>query len=88
MVWECKTADPTGVPARQLAIIYGETPAGFLQVFPKKPARPAPLHPGRTYFMGATGSEIDYRAVFALPVESPGVRLRGTVPRSRDGSEK
>ncbi len=67
-VWELRSEKMEGVPARMLAIIYGELPPGFLQVTPAKGARARPLVPGRTYYVGAVGPSSVYRIVFALPV--------------------
>ncbi|MCG8404311.1 MAG: hypothetical protein MI923_03840 [Phycisphaerales bacterium] len=83
LLWEIRSTDPDGCSARQLAIVYGDVPAGFYQVAPEENARPARLRSGRTYYVGATGTSSVYRAVFALPVarlgmpvESSGVQRR------------
>ncbi|MFQ5429664.1 MAG: hypothetical protein ACE5E1_05065 [Phycisphaerae bacterium] len=71
-LWELRSTDPGGEPARRLTFVYGEVPPGFFQVFPADDARPKPLRPGRTYFVGATGPASTFRAVFALPVGRSG----------------
>lgn len=72
-VWELESVDKAGVPARNLAIIYGEVPGGFTQTYPGNDARPGRVVPGKTYFVGATGpNEETYRAIFALPVDPLG----------------
>ncbi len=67
-LWDIKSIDEAGVPARELGIVYGEVPPGFAQVSPEQDARPKPLVGGRMYFVGATGPESVYRTVFALPI--------------------
>jgi len=69
-VWEIETVAPGGVPARDLAVIYGHVPEGFAQNRPPH-ASPPPLVRGRTYFVAAGGSESVYRMVFALPAYRP-----------------
>jgi hypothetical protein len=68
LLWRLEATDPEGVPARELTIVYGETPDGFSQVDPSGNVRPRPLTRGRVYFVGATGRGSVFRAVFALPV--------------------
>lgn len=68
LLWKLDATDPDGVAARELAIVYGETPDGFFQAEPPGNARPKSLTRGRVYFVGATGPEAVFRAVFALPV--------------------
>ncbi len=68
LLWKLDATDPGGVAARDLAIVYGETPDGFFQANPPGNARPRPLTRGRVYFVGATGPDSAFRAVFALPV--------------------
>lgn len=68
-LWELRSASTGGEAARQLAIVYGEVPPGFVQVTPDKSAKPAPLVQGRTYFVAAGGPSSVYRIVFALPVD-------------------
>jgi len=72
-IWEIETSDPTGVPAADLVIPYGELPRGFVQITP--PDRgPRPLRRGETYYIGATGpDDAVWRAVFALPVSRYGI---------------
>lgn len=67
-VWELRSETMDGVPARKLAIIYGEPPPGFVQVTPAKGTHVRALVPGRTYYVGAVGPTAVYRIVFALPV--------------------
>lgn len=72
-MWEIEAADSKGLEANQLAIIYGDVPAGFVQTHPPNDARPRKLTQGRTYFVGATGPEGEiFRAIFALPVGPEG----------------
>lgn len=66
--WELRAIEPPGVPARQLAFVYGEVPKGFYQVYPQQDAKPQPLRIGEIYLVGATGTVTDYQASFALPV--------------------
>lgn len=73
-LWELKSTDPAGVPARRLAIVYGDVPPGFTQVHPEGVSRPKALLPGRSYYVGATGPVSIYRVVFALPVAASAVR--------------
>ncbi len=69
-IWQLQTETLSGQPARQLAIIYGEVPRGFSQVFPSDNAAPKPLERGRNYFVAAGGPKQVYKAVFALPVDA------------------
>ncbi|MFQ5412539.1 MAG: hypothetical protein ACE5EC_09570 [Phycisphaerae bacterium] len=71
--WELKAVEPSGAPARDLAIVYGEVPNGFYQVFPEKNAKPRSLRAGEIYWVGATGSDTTYHATFALPVDRFGI---------------
>jgi len=68
LLWKLEATDPDGVPAQELAIVYGETPDGFFQADPSGNVRPRALTRGRVYFVGATGRGSVFRAVFALPV--------------------
>lgn len=68
-LWEIETIDQKGVPARQLAIVYGEVPEAFVQNHPPNNARPKPMVPGRSYFVAATGPNDEvFRTVFAVPI--------------------
>ena len=80
--WELESDDPHGVPARQLAIIYGEPPPGFHQITPKDSARPAALELGRTYYVAAAGPKSIYRMVFALPLDTLEAIRGGRFPRT------
>jgi len=72
-LWEIESSDPSGVPAADLVIPYGELPRGFVQLTPSD-RRPRPLRRGVTYYIGATGPEnAVWRAVFALPVSRYGI---------------
>jgi len=77
-LWEIRTTDPDGLAAHRLAIIYGQIPPGFYQVVPDDNAHPPPLRAGRNYFVGATGPDATFRAVFALPIQA------GTAPPPPD----
>ncbi|MEK6644888.1 MAG: hypothetical protein AABZ08_13375 [Planctomycetota bacterium] len=74
LVWQLAATDG-GADARGFAIVYGEPPRGFEQVFPEKSERPKPLVRGRTYFMAAGGKSAVYRMVFALPQDPLEVHL-------------
>lgn len=68
VVWQLRSADAVGVQTRELAIVFGEVPMGFAQVFPAQELSPEKLKAGRTYYVGATGPKDErYKAVFALP---------------------
>ncbi|QDV89040.1 hypothetical protein RAS2_01010 [Phycisphaerae bacterium RAS2] len=67
-VWQLAAESAEGVPARELAIVYGELPRGFVQTVPTS-GRPPRLMEGRTYYVGAGGPRSVYRIVFALPLE-------------------
>lgn len=67
LVWQLAATEGGGAEARGFAIVYGEPPRGFEQVFPEKGERPRPLIRGRTYFVAAGGGSNVYRMVFALP---------------------
>src|ERR1043166_4030710 len=80
-VWELEAGDPGGVRARQLAIIYGEPPAGFHQITPKDNGHPAALAIGRTYYVAAAGPRSVYRMVFSLPQYTIEAIRGGPIPR-------
>lgn len=67
-IWQLEAADELGRPARDLAIIYGQVPAGFVQTFPEDGLRPRMLATRRTYFVAAGGADSLYKMVFAMPV--------------------
>jgi hypothetical protein len=69
-MWELRSTNPAGLPARHLAIIYGRVPPGFYQILPNDNATPAALRKGRLYYVGATGPEAAFRTVFSLPIDS------------------
>ena len=69
-VWELESDDARGVPARQLALIYGQVPPGFHQITPSGSVKAPVLLSGRTYFVAAGGPRSIYRIVFALPVDA------------------
>lgn len=86
-VWELRSTDPSGLPARRLAIIYGQVPSGFYQVLPSENVAPAALRKGRLYFVGATGPKAGFRTVFALPIGprgSPGSSNSSPQAKSHD----
>lgn len=68
-VWQLQADDSLGVPARQLAFVYGQIPPGFIQIFPDNAARPKALKPARNYFVAAGGPKAVFKMVFAVPVE-------------------
>lgn len=83
-LWEIETDDPTGVPAADLKIPYGELPRGFKQLSPSN-RRPRALRPGETYYVGATGPDnAVWRAVFALPVGRYGIQPQPDWLREED----
>jgi len=87
-VWELRSTDPSGLPARQLAIIYGRVPSGFYQVVPDENAAPKALRHGRIYYVGATGPKAVFRTVFSLPISPQELpKPSKPVPRTsaRDG---
>lgn len=67
-IWQLRSEDSEGQPARELAIIYGRLPPGFVQEFPAGSTAPVPLQRGRTYYVAAGGPRAVYRMVFALPI--------------------
>ncbi len=67
-VWQLAAESAEGVPAKELAIVYGERPRGFVQTVPTS-GRPPRLMEGRTYYVAAGGPRSVYRIVFALPLE-------------------
>lgn len=71
LLWQLQAADDFGQLARNLAFVYGQVPSDWSQTFPAEGAKPKPLVPGRSYYVGAGGPEYVYRVVFALPL-SPG----------------
>ncbi len=72
-VWELEALDKQGVAARELAIVYGEVPKGFVQKHPGGDVRPGRLIPGKTYYVGATGPGDEvFRTIFALPMDPLG----------------
>jgi len=73
-VWQLEATGSRGEAARELAIVYGEAPAGFRQVFPEKAEKPKPLQRGRMYFVAAGGRSTVYRMVFSLPMDPLEVR--------------
>ncbi|MBX3396896.1 MAG: hypothetical protein KF841_16195 [Phycisphaerae bacterium] len=77
-LWEIEAVEKSGVQAKHLAIVYGQTPAGFVQNYPPRDARPRKLTQGRTYFVGATGPNNEiFRTIFALPVGPMGRPVEG-----------
>ena len=67
LVWQLASTDPAGLPAHQLAFVYGRVSPGFHQLFPVDAAPPPPLRPGRSYYVAAGGPRSLYRMVFSLP---------------------
>lgn len=67
-VWQLAAESAEGIPARELAIVYGELPRGFVQIVPAS-GQPPRLMEGRTYYVAAGGPRSVYRIVFALPLE-------------------
>lgn len=67
-VWQLAAETAEGVPVKELAIVYGEVPRGFVQTVPTS-GRPPRLMEGRTYYVAAGGPRSVYRIVFALPLE-------------------
>ncbi len=86
-VWELRSTDPAGLPARRLAIIYGQVPSGFYQVLPSESAAPAELRAGRLYYVGATGPKVGFRTVFALPIRSRGSPGSASSPPRSEGHD-
>lgn len=68
-IWQLESADGAGVTARQLAIVYGQIPSGFVQAFPEQAKDPAKLKPGRNYFVAAGGPKAIFKVVFAVPID-------------------
>lgn len=68
-IWQLESADAIGVPAKQLAFLYGEVPPGFVQLFPEQARRPIRLKPSRNYFVAAGGPKAVFKMVFAVPVD-------------------
>lgn len=87
-LWEIESIEKPGVQAKNLAIIYGQTPAGFVQNYPLRDARPRTLTQGRTYFVGATGPNNEiFRTIFALPVGPMGRPVEGEFAPDRKRME-
>ena len=68
-IWQLESTSERGTSARELAIVYGEVPDGFRQVFPEDNDKPKELQQHLTYFVAAGGKKALYRIVFSLPVE-------------------
>ncbi len=83
-VWRLKATDPTGVPARHLAVVFGQPPNGFFQELPENEAKPKPLVPGRNYFIGAVGQSLACGIGFALPVGQFGATPMRPLPGAEE----
>lgn len=68
-IWQLEAATGQGVKARQLAILFGRVPSGFVQTFPAQAEKPRRLKPGRNYFVAAGGPKAVFKVVFAVPID-------------------
>jgi hypothetical protein len=78
LLWQLQATDASGKLAHKLAFVYGEVPPGFTQVFPAVGKAAKSLIAGRSYYVGATGPNAVYRAVFALPIGPEEASRRST----------
>ena len=57
VVWQLECGASGGLMARDLAILYGRVPSGFVQVSPAAGKAPAPFVRGRSYYIAAGGDD-------------------------------
>lgn len=71
LMWQLASVDDSGVAAEEFAVVYGQIPPGFRQVFPAENKAPRSLAPRTNYYAACGDSRQVYRIVFALPDAGP-----------------
>ena len=75
-LWELRATTLRGRPADELAIVYGDVPIGFEQVYPPGGASPRPMVVGMNYLVAAAAGHHLYRLVVGVPPAERGVADR------------